>query len=303
MENWWKKHSGKSDDQEWNKWLDKFEQLLEEKIVEWRSEHVNEVDGVRVFGMSKSAGCTRDLALNLLGHKEQDLSGSSLFTFWLGHVVEVACLATLVSVGYELEQTQSPCIIYDETGRPLMKSTSDGITRIHGIQTIVSVKSAAYKMSGLQRGKWIRRGFAELPFIGFAQSNTSGYVQLQNEMYASGIRQGLVIVASKDIVKAFENDPYLGNNGNGSLTFYTELIQAWPEISEKSIEVLSNQMDCIRSGVAGPAMYVNDKFEYIELEQANVIPSNIWGGINKDKTGKFNPCGGCNRIEACRANK
>ena len=38
---------------------------------------------------------------------------------------------------------------------------------------------------------------------------------------------------------------------------------------------------------------------YVELEKAKVIPSNIWGGKNKELTGSFNPCGGCARVEVC----
>jgi len=300
MEKWWKQHADKADDPEWHKWIDKFTELLMLKHDEWKADHVNEVDGKRVFGMSKSAGCSRDAGLNLLGFKGESFSGSDYFTFWLGHAVEIAALATLDLVGYPLMDTQASCVIYDSKGRPLMQSKSDGVIKILGVPTIVSIKSAGYKMSGQRKGKWLRRGFAEYPFIGFRAANASGYIQLQNELVASGFKQGLAVVAAKDIVKAFAKDEFLGEKGNGSLTFYTEIIKPEIEIAERSAEIFSRQLDYVERGVAGPAMYIHkESMSYIELLRADVQASNVWGGKNQELTGTFNPCGGCQRVKVC----
>jgi hypothetical protein len=300
MEKWWKNHADKSGDPEWHQWVDRFGELMHIKMLEWKDEHTNQVDGKRVFGLSKAGGCTRDIALGLLGFKGEDVSGSSRFTFWLGHAVEIAALATLEAAGYPLIETQQECILLDKSGRPIAQSKSDGVVKILGIPTIVSVKSAAYKMSGQQKGKWIRRGFAEYPFVGFRMANPSGYVQLQCELAASGFKQGLALVAAKDIVKVFEKDEYLGEKGNGSLTFYAEIIKPEIETSELATDILSEQMNYVDKGSAGPAMYfAKNTSQYVELEKAKVIPSNVWGGKNKELTGSFNPCGGCAKVEVC----
>lgn len=299
MEKWWAAHADDSKSKEWHKWVEKYSELLTLKKLELTEEHENTVDGKRVFGMSKSGGCSRDAALNLLGFKGESNTGSEKFTFFLGHSIELAALTTLEAIGYPID-TQQSCVIYDKSGRPIMQSKSDGFTKILGIPTIVSVKSAAYKMSGQRKGKWIRRGFAEYPFVGFTQANPTGYVQLQNELASTGAKQGLVIVAAKDIVKAFEKDDYLGEKGNGSLAFYAEIIKPNLEMAEKSMEIFSRQMDAVERGDAGPAMYINkNTMEYVELEKAKVVPSNIWGGKNQELTGTFNPCGGCRRVGVC----
>jgi len=299
MEKWWKEHADKHDDPEWVRWVSVFSDLLIKKQTEWTQKHSNEdADGNRVFGMSKIAGCSRDTALGLLGLEGEPESGSTNFTFWLGHAVEIAALATLEVIGYHLEDTQAKVSLDGPSGT-LFQSASDGVTKVLGIPTVVSVKSSAYKMSGQSKGRWIRRGFAELPFLGVRRAHVSWYAQLQGEMAAGKYPQGLVVVAAKDIMKVFEKDEYLGERGNGSLTFYAEIIKPEIEIVERAIEVHEQQMKDVRAGRAGRPMYMNTDYQYVELQKAHIVPSNIWSGKNQELTGTFNPCGGCHRREVC----
>lgn len=303
MEDWWRKHADIHDDPDWIEWLSVFKGLLDKKFVEWSEEHSNTVDGIKLFGMSGTGGCVRKASLKLLGFKPERESGSSYFTFWLGHAVEIAALATLQMVGYPLLDTQKKLILETDLNgavTPIMKSASDGIIKILGVETPVSVKSAGYKMSGQVKGKWIRRGFAEYPFAGVRSVNQSAYVQLQAEMLAGGYQQGLILIASKDIVKAFENDEYLGKKGNGSLTFYTEIVKPESEIIEPVVEAFSEAFLSVQNGKAYKALYPEkNTYKYVELKKAHYIPSNIWGGPNKELTGTFNPCGGCDLRKAC----
>lgn len=300
MEEWWKHHSSNPNDPEWKQWLTRFTELLAIKNEELMTDHVNILDGVRVFGMSKAAGPTRAGALHILGHEPEPFSGSTNFTFWLGHTVEIAALTTLEAIGFPLLDSQAEVKLYDGD-KPVAQSKSDSIIKIFGEPTIVSCKSAAYKMSGQQKGKFIRRGFPELPFEGVRKSQPGAYAQAQLELLGSGLKQCLMLYVSKDIVKAFENDEYLGDKGNGSLTFYAELIHPEVELQTLALNTLSEQIDYIyNEKKAGPCYYLrSDTMQYVELERANVQPSNIWGGKNKEITGTFNPCGGCQYLKAC----
>lgn len=300
MEEWWKVHAKHETDPEWIAWCDRFLELYRIKSAEMTTEHLNVVDGMRVFGMSKAGGCTRASGLNILGYDKEDNSGSTNFTFWLGHTVEIGVLATLEAVGYPILNSQESVIIRG-VKYPIMQSTSDAIIKILGEPTIVSVKSAAYKMSGRTKGKFLRRGFAELPFEGIRAKQPSWYAQIQSELFGSGIKQGLILVASKDIVKAFEDDEYLGKKGNGSLTFYAELIKPELELVHQIIDIHEEQMiQVMEHKSAGRAMYLrSDTMQYVELEKGSVQKSNIWGGKNKEITGTFNPCGGCQFAKVC----
>ena len=305
MEDWWKLHADKFDDPEWIEYLSVFKILLDEKFKEWSEEHTNTINGIKLFGMSGAGGCVRKATLKLLGHKGKRESGSTFFTYWLGHNVEIAALATLHMCGYPLIGTQKKLILETELNgnvEPLMASASDGIIKLFGTDTVVSVKSGAYKMSGQNKGKWIRRGFPEYPFSGVREVNPSAYAQLQMELTAGGYSQGLFLIVSKDIVKAFENDDFLGNKGNGSLTFYAEIVKPEPEVSEPIIKAFSDGMLLTRQGKASPALYPEKStYKYVELKKAHYIPSNIWGGVNKELTKTFNPCGGCDLREACES--
>jgi len=303
MEDWWKQHADKHDDPEWIEYLSVFKTLLDEKFKEWSEEHTNTINGIKLYGMSGAGGCVRKATLKLLGYKEERESGSTFFTYWLGHNVEIAALATLHMCGYPLIGTQHKLVLETELNgkvEPLMASASDGIIKLFGIDTVVSVKSGAYKMSGQVKGRWIRRGFPEYPFSGVREVNQSAYAQLQMEMFAGGYSQGLFLIVSKDIVKAFENDDFLGNKGNGSLTFYAEMIKPELEVSEPIINAFSNGMLLARQGKASAALYPEKHtYNYVELKKAQYVPSNIWGGSNKELTKTFNPCGGCGLRKAC----
>lgn len=304
MEDWWKKHADIPDDPEWLEYLSVFKILLDEKFKEWSEEHTNTINGIKLYGMSGAGGCVRKATLKLLGHKGERESGSTYFTFWLGHNVEIAALATLHMCGYKLIGTQRKLVLeadVDGTLEPIMVSACDGVIELFGKETVVSVKSGAYKMSGQTKGKWVRRGFPEYPFSGVRSVNQSAYAQLQMEMAAGGFQQGLFLIVSKDIVKKFENDDYLGKNGNGSLTFYTEMVKPEPEISEPIINAFVSGLINTRNGVASPPLYPEkDTYKYVELKRAHYNPSDIWGGPNKELTKTFNPCGGCDLIEACK---
>lgn len=303
FEKWWKDHYERHDKEGWIKWTEIYTALLAEKMKEFTTEHVNEIDGKKVFGMSKASGCTKEAGLKALGHKGEPFSGSSAFTFVTGHLLEVAALATLSAIGYDLE-TQVPVDLYAKDGEPLASSKADARTKMLGIPTNVSVKSTAYKMSGIRwtKGKQTitRRGFAELPFGGVRNLQPSWYTQAQAEMMADGTKQTLFLVVSKDIVKAFEDDEYLGDRGNGSLAFYAEVCKYEPEIAELVVKTLSEQKASISAGHPGKPMYMTNAYQYVRLNEASYVKGNIWGGPNKELTGTFNPCGGCAMIEVCK---
>lgn len=271
-------------------------------MEELSTPHLNEVDGEKVFGMSKAGGCSRSASLGLLGYEDEDVSGASKLTFFMGHSVECAALATL-DITHGLLENQSDVILYgDIDGKqlPIFKSKSDGLIKILGKPTVVSVKSTAYKMSSRQKGKFLRRGFTELPFAGVLRTNPSAYIQLQLELAGSGVSQGLFLYVSKDIVKAFENDEYVGEKGNGSLAFYVELVKYDPAVVDKVLSVYQESYKNVKfNKEAGKPLYPTNQLEFVELEKAEYIPSNIWGGKNKERTGSFNPCGGCAKLKHC----
>lgn len=299
MEEWWLKHGGNIDSPEWHKWVKLYSELLPAKLLEVTEEHDNSVDGIKVFGMSKAGGCTRASALKYLGCEAEPFSGSTKFTFFLGHSVEVMALTTLIMCGYPVTDMQSPITI-DSTDGPLFKSAPDGIIKLLGTTTPVSVKSTAYKMSGWRNGKPVRMGFAKLPFEGVRADQPVHYAQSQLEMRATGTSQSLMLYVAKDIVKAFENDDYLGQKGNGSLTFYTELIKYDHELTESLIDTWGITLSRAKQGSAGEAMYLHPStYQFVQLKRAEYDPKNIWGGKNKEITGTFNPCGGCDQRKAC----
>ena len=235
LEQWWQQHADREEDQAWHTWVDSFQRLLDDKKKEWLTPHENiNADGVRVFGMSKAGGCTRAASLKLLGYEAEPFSGATRFTFFLGHTVELAALATIDQI-HSIDGTQQQV----EWGP--MKSAIDGVATILGKPTIISVKSTAYKMSGkrtLKSGeeKWTRRGFAELPERGTLATNPGHYAQIQAELAATGYTQGLMVYVAKDSVKAFEEDEFVGV-ANGSLAFYCEMIYADAEFQEGMREI------------------------------------------------------------------
>lgn len=295
LESWWEKHGGQHADASWIEWLDTFNDMLRVKVAELASEHTNlNEEGQTVFGMAGIGSCTRKEGLKVLGFTDQTFSGSTRFTFTLGHIVEVMALATLHVSGTKVEGQQGTISIGD-----YCSSAPDGVVKLLGRPTVVSVKSIGYKMSGRTRKKgggfnWRRQGFAELPFGGVYKTHVDHYMQIQAEMLALGLTQGLMLYVAKDLIKVFENDEYLGEGGNGSLTFYTELVQADESVQSMIIESLEGRWKDIQDGEAGsPSVYTYNDGEYMPIVQASYDENNIWGGPNQAITGTFNPCGGC----------
>jgi hypothetical protein len=299
LEEWWKKHYQQSSHPEWVDWTKVYTKIFLEKMEELSTEHSNEMDGQQVFGMSKAGGCLRASGLKRLGVIGEDDSGADNFTFFVGHAIEVAVAATM-SLLYKCE-TQLPIELRASSGEPLMATKADMATKILGKPTLVSIKSSAYKMSGKRNGwQFIRRGFPSLPFEGIMASQPSWVAQSQIEMLASGYEQTLFLVGSKDIVKAFKDDEYLGHKGNGSLAFYAEIVHFDEKIANTIKEAYEELNISVKSGSPGRALYMTaDPYQYVQLELASKVKGNIWGGPNQKLTGTFNPCGGCNLIGKC----
>lgn len=301
MEKWWKEHAQRHDDPEWLRWISVYEDIVAEKLTEQSTEHSNMLDGDKLFGMSGVGSCVRDRGLSYLGFPDEQ-SGSSMWTFWIGHSLECSALATITCILTEEVKRQVPVTI-----GPFM-SASDAHTKLYGLDTVVSVKSMAYKMSGRKRvkgGGWeyTRRGFAELPFQGMKASHPSYYAQMAVELEATGFKQGLFVVCAKDIVKAYENDDYLGYKGNGSLSFYCEIVRPEPEIARAAIDMFSERLEYVQHGEAGKPYYLSKDYRFVELVPHEYIEENVWGGENQKRTGTFNPCGGCGRLKACEEEK
>lgn len=288
MEEWWRDHAQVPGDSQWEAFLAAYESLWGGKRAELEREHSN----AGRFGMSKAGGCTRAAALKLLGHPSEPFTGSTLFTFFLGHEVELLVLATLQAMGYEVGGAQEAVRI-----DPMMHSYVDGTIVIDGKQYVLSVKSTGYKKSGKQGTKWVRRGFPELPFHGIRATQPGWWAQAQAEMHGSGIEDTLIVVASKDIIKSMEGDPFLGEKGNGSLTFYAEHIPAAPQFVEAELLPTWNAAwESVQEGRAGAARYLSKGGGYIDLK----IASTDWMP-NADRTGTFNPCNYCDLLSACSA--
>lgn len=293
MENWHKEHNGVWDDPEWAAYLAEFQALVSSKTTELLEVH----DNAGKFGMSKSGGCTRAAALKLLGAEGEHFSGSTRTTFFIGHLVECMAIATLKALGYDVQGTQLAL----ET--EFFRSYTDGvITDFEGKPTMLSVKSAGYKKSGRERRgndwKWVRRGFPELPFAGVLKAQPGHYAQMQAEMYAHGTKQALYLVVAKDIIKNMEEDPYLGEGGNGSLTFYAEVVPYNEDfVYNQLLPTWQEQWEQVQQGRAGKARYINTAGVYGELK-----PASTGREPNAAVTGTFNPCDYCDLVAACKTN-
>ncbi len=296
LERWWGTHAGNPADEEWRKYLVDYASLLTGKFGELTTAHVNVgADGRKRFGMSKAGGCTRQAGLKLLGYEEEPVNGSTQVTWHIGHLLELLAIASLRAVGYDVEGAQEPVRI-----DPLMASFSDGvIASLDGRPAILSVKSSAYKMSGQQRGKWLRRGFTELPFEGVRKAQPSWWAQAQAEMHGAAIEQTLMLVVSKDIVKVFEKDEYMQRNG--SLTFYAEVLEYDPVwCHNELLPVWQQSWDSVTDGRAPTAFVYNpDAHKYNRLPKPADDGAG-WGGVNQAATGTFNPCFGCPVVAGCK---
>jgi hypothetical protein len=306
LEAWWQEHGGRHDSPEWHAYVADLQSLLAIKADEITSEHVNlSDDGRKVFGMSKAGGCTRAASLKVLGHEVEPFTGSSLATFHIGHLLECMAIATMRAAGYEVDGAQEPVTI-----APFMASFSDGIIRgckddqraLLPQPTLLSVKTTGYKKSSQSKGKWVRQGFPALPFEGIRKGQPSWWAQAQAEMHGSGIRYCLVLVVAKDIIKSMEKDPYLmGEGGNGSLTFYAELIEYDPLFCETQlVPVWTEAWARVNEGRAAAPYFLGPESKYVRLPVAGDTASG-WGGPNQAATGTFNPCGACEMAAACKA--
>ena len=283
-------------------WSD-FYTLLGTKLDEMTSDHVNEgPKGEKRFGMSGAGSCTRKATLKYLGYEGEPIDGATRLTWDLGHILEIIGIATLRGAGYAAGTAGQNPVYID----PFMHSFSDDVLpnlgRHYGKPIIYSSKSISYKMSGQQRGKWVRRGFTELPFEGVRAAQPSAWAQAQAEMHASGIEATIIQYTSKDVVQAFKKDPYVGPEGNGSLVFYTELIEYDPVFcAHELIPVWGQMWDAATDGKAGTAFVYNPtEHRYIRLPKPGDSEAG-WGGPNQAVTGTFNPCGGpCEVAEACK---
>lgn len=277
LEAWWKDHAGRHDDPQWKSFIECYRSLCTVKYEELLTEHNN---GGR-FGMSKAGGCTRAAQLKALGYESDEFSGSTRATFFIGHTVEVMALATLIAVGYHVIDGQMPVAI-----DPFMLSAQDGAILLDGKRTLLSVKSSSYKKSGKEwRGKngpqWVRRGFPELPFEGVRKSQPSHWAQLQAECYAGGYDQALILYVAKDMVKAMEGDPYMGPNGNGSLTFYAELVPANDAFVLSALKpAWSEAWENVGAGVVGRGLYIHKtENNYVEINPSNAAETKAATGL------------------------
>lgn len=292
LESWWRDHAGRYDDPEWRLFIETYGTLIRQKYAELLEEHNN---GGR-FGMSKAGGCTRAAQLKLLGAEAEPLSGSSRATFFIGHTVEIMALSSLIVAGYSITDIQTPISI-----DPIMLSARDATITLDGKSTLLSVKSSSYKKSGAEwRGSkgakekvWVRRGFPELPFQGVRNSQPAYWAQLQAECYAGGYDQALILFVAKDMIAAMKDDPYLGAQGNGSLTFYAELIPADDAFAVGQMRpVWDEAWENVQNGFAGRGYYVHKTFNrYVEVKPTEK---------NGEVTGAgWNVCDYCDLRKAC----
>lgn len=176
-----------------------------------------------------------------------------------------------------------------------MESATDGIFTLDGERTILSVKSMGYKMSGRTREGWKRYGFAALPLDGIAVANPGYYAQVQAEMHGSDIKQALVLVCAKDIIKAMQGDPIMQEAG--SFSFYAEMVPYDPGFAASLCDVWEAQWDLVQQGDPGPALFYTKNAEWVVLEMADTAENK--NSVNKTLTGTYSPCNYCDLRPAC----
>lgn len=293
MEQWHRDHNGRHDDPEWQAFLEDLSVLVRTKLDELGEEHTNHGR----FGMSKAGGCVRSAGLKALGYEEEPVTGASRMTFLTGHLLECVGIATLRRVGLEVTSGQSEVV-----AGPWHSYTDGIISDLDGSgPAMLSIKTAGYKKSGRERrGRelvWVRRGFPELPFSGVLKAQPHHYAQMQAEMYASGIHQALYLVIAKDHIKAMEDDPYLGEQGNGSLAFYTEVVAYNPGFVEGVLLPTWEQAsEDVEAGRAPAPLWLTSELRFVRLH-----PASLGREPNASLTGTFNPCDYCSLVQACRA--
>jgi hypothetical protein len=113
-------------------------------------------------------------------------------------------------------------------------------------------------------------------------------------MYGSNCRSFLFLLVAKDMIKAMEQDPYLGPEGNGSLSFYAELIERDDEFCEKQLEpTWAAAWEAHASGEIGPAKALSTGGGYVSLD-----PSDADGNKQRCNIG-FSFCDYCDFRNAC----
>jgi len=111
-------------------------------------------------------------------------------------------------------------------------------------------------------------------------------------------KQALYLVVAKDIIKNMEEDPYLGEGGNGSLTFYAEVVPYNEDfVYNQLLPTWQEQWEQVQQGRAGKARYINTAGVYGELK-----PASTGRQPNAAVTGTFNPCEYCDLVAACKTN-
>lgn len=295
LEAWWKEHGGNEKSAAWHTFIEDYARLMLSKQTEMTSAHEN--DGR--FGMSKAGGCTRAAILKLQGAASEPFSGSTRVTFFIGHIIEVIGIASLRAIGIDASPTTADGAQHTTRIDPFMHSASDARIVLDGVETILSMKSAGYKTSGFDKrsGKYKRFGFAQFPFDGVLKTSPGHYAQLQAEMHGSGYKQALELVVAKDIIKAMENDPYIGPNGNGSLTFYAEIVPYDETFAkEQLLPVWAEAWQSYERGEPGRALVLNGNTgKYVELDVATEGRE-----PNASKTNTYNPCDYCDLFNACK---
>lgn len=269
------------------------------KLAEQETEHSNQ----GLFGMSSAAGCLRANALRRAGVPGTPATGDDRVTWETGHQIEVFALAVLEASGFKLAATQARAVIPGVFSSAADAVLADGPVKLP-YPLVLSVKSRAYKMGG--KGK--RRGFAGLGMDGIYAAEPAAWVQAQLEMQALGLDSALVLVVAKDVVKAYEGDPYLP-----SLAWYAELVSRAeeealrPVILAHKITLHEEERQEHGTGAFSPISITpitfwpngNGVMKAVRLPDPGNV-KDVWGGENQKATGRFNPCFSCQYSALCR---
>lgn len=248
----------------WADFIDAYRFYLDLKLQELSEPHPSRD---HVLGMSKAGGCTRRTQITKLAYAvDENLSGSTASTFFIGHMMEPMVLATLANVGCDIVGTQ-----YSVTIEGVMESEADAAIswpEYNLDDALLSIKTAGYKKSGSRRLKdgsikWERRGFPEFPFDGMLRSQPSHYAQAQAELLGAEKNRTLYVVVAKDMIKSMEGDPYMVDNG--SLTFYTEIINFNADDASSIAAMAGQTIEGIDTETLGDGWYFNKQREWVKL--------------------------------------
>ena len=291
LEAWCRDHLGHHDSPEYTRYHARFQEHLTRKREEQAREHSNG----GLFGMSGAAGCLRANALKRARAEGKPMEGDTLVTFEIGHLLECMTLAVLDASGFKVEDPQRPV----ELGG-VFRSAVDGIVTAGPVAlpypVVLSVKTASYKSSSPPRGNAPakRYGFAALPLDGVRKAQPSWWVQSQLEMAATGFERSLVVAIAKDMIAAFRGDSVF--TASGSLSWYAELIPAEPMSAGYLDRRYRDAKALLDDGglwpqQIPPVVYQPDR-GFVVLPAPGDV-SKGWGGPNKEATGTFSPCFGC----------